>query len=125
LSTALRVIDYLERHQDELRQAKITEKMNILRIRFPTLIKRFKNHNLRPDNNIVENVIKQLNQKFRKVAGFEFYETAYNSIKSLVMRYIFHILNCSRIPGNNGRCPLELAGIDSNNINWVYFSQKC
>jgi len=125
LSTALRAIGYLERHQDELRQAKLIKRMNILRIRFPNLIKRFKDHNLRPDNNIVENVIKQLNQKFKKVAGFEFYETAYNSIKLLVMRYRFHTFNCSRIPGNNGRCPLELAGIDTSNINWVRFSQKC
>jgi len=125
LSTALRAIDYLEHHQDELRQAKLIKRMNILRIRFPNLIKRFKDHNLRPDNNIVENVVKQLNQKFKKVAGFEFYETAYNSIKLLVMRYRFHTFSCSRIPGNNGKSPLELAGIDTNNINWVRFSQKC
>ena len=125
LSTALRAIDYLERHQDELRKARLIKRMNILRIRFPNLIKRFKDHNLRPDNNIVENVVKQLNQKFKKVAGFEFYETAYNSIKLLVMRYRFHVFNCSRIPGNNGKSPLELAGIDTSNINWVRFSQKC
>jgi len=53
------------------------------------LIKSFKDHNLRPNNNIVENIIKQLNQKFKKVTGFEFYETACNSIKLLVMRYVF------------------------------------
>ena len=75
--------------------------MNILRIRFPNLIKRFKDHNLRPDNNIAENVVKQLNQKFKKVVGFESYETAYNSIKLLVMRYRFHTFNCSRMPGNS------------------------
>jgi hypothetical protein len=117
LPTALRAINYLERHQDELIQAKLKKRMNILRIRFPNLIKCFKDHNLRPDNNIVENVIKQLNQKFKKVAGFEFYETTCNSIKLLVMCYRFHIFNCSRIPGNNGKSPLELAGIDNSNIN--------
>ena len=47
---------------------------------------------------MVENVIKQLNQKFKKVAEFESYETAYNSIKLLVIHYRFHVLNCSRIP---------------------------
>jgi hypothetical protein len=80
LSTALRAINYLERHQDELRKAKLIKRMNILRIRFPNLIKRFKDHNLRPDNNIVENVVKQLNQKFKKVAGSEFYETAFATL---------------------------------------------
>ena len=98
--------------------------MNILRIRYPNLIKRFEDHNLRPENNIVENVIKQLNQKFKKVAGFEFYDTACNSIKLLVMCYRFYTFNCSRTAGNNGKSPLELAGIDTGNINWVHFSQK-
>lgn len=123
-NTALRALEYLERHQDELKQAKLLKRMNILRIRFPNLVKRFKDRNLRPDNNIVENVIKQLNQKFKKVAGFEYYETACNSIKLLVMRYRFHKFACSRIPGNNGKSPLELAGVDTSNIHWVRFSQK-
>lgn len=122
--TALRALDYLERHHDELRQARLIKRANILRIRFPYLIKRFKDQNLRPDNNIVENVIKQLNQKFKKVAGFETYKTAYNSISLLIMRYRFHRFNCSRIRGNNGKSPLELAGVDTTNINWVRFSQK-
>lgn len=74
----------------------------------------------------MENIIKQLNQKFKKVARFEPYETVYNSIKFLVMRYHFHTFNCSWIPGNNGKSPLELARIDTgnSNINWVRFSQK-
>jgi hypothetical protein len=122
--TALRALEYLERHQDKLREAKLIKRMNILRLRFPYLIKRFRDRNLRPDNNIVENVIKQLNQKFKKVAGFESYETAYNSISLLVMRYRFHKFNCSRIPGHNGKSPLKLAGVDTSTINWVRFSQK-
>lgn len=122
--TAQRALDYLERHQNELRRAKLIKRMNILRLRYPYLIKRFKDQNLRPDNNIIENVIKQLNQKFKKVAGFESYETAYNSTKLLVMRYRFHKFNCSRVPGNNGKSPLELAGVDTSKTNWVRFSQR-
>lgn len=122
---ALRALEYLERHQDELREAKLIKRMNILRLRFPYLIHRFDDQNLRSDNNIVENVIKQLNQKFKKVAGFESYTTAYNSISLLVMRYRFHKFTCSRIAGNNGKSPLKLAGVDTSKINWVQFSQKC
>ena len=122
--TALRVLEYLERHQDELRKAGLIKRLNILRRRFPYLIERFKDRNLKPDNNIVENVIKQLNQKFKKVAGFESYETARNSISLLIMRYRFHKFNCSRIKGNNGKSPLELAGVDTSKLNWVRFSQK-
>ena len=121
--TALRALEYLERHRDELRKAKLIKRMNILRLRFPHLIHRFDDDNLKSDNNIVENVIKQLNQKLKKVAGFESYPTAYNSINLLVMRYRFHKFTCSRI-GNNGKSPLELAGVDTSKIHWVRFSQK-
>lgn len=124
LATAIRALNYLEQHQNELKQAKLIKRMNILRLRFPHLIKRFQDENLKPDNNIVENVIKQLNQKFKKVAGFESYETAFNSIKLLVMRYRFHKFTCSRRNGNNGKSPLKLAGINTHNLNWVRFSQK-
>jgi len=124
LATAIRALEYLERHHHELRQAKLVRRMDVLRWRFPYLIKRFKDQNLKPDNNLIENVIKQLNQKFKKVAGFESYETAYNSIKLLIMRYRFHAFNCSRIRGNNGKSPLELAGVDTRALNWVRFSQR-
>jgi transposase-like protein len=124
VKTARRALEYLERHQDKIKEAKLVKRMYILRVRFPYLIQRFKDQNLTPDNNIVENVIKQLNQKFKKVAGFESYETAYHSISLLVMRYRFHKFTCSRKPGHNGKSPLELAGVDISKINWVRFSQK-
>lgn len=124
LDTAKRALEYLQRHHRELRQAKLARRAETLIQRFPFLIKRFKDRNLRPDNNIVENVIRQLNQKFKKVAGFKSYQTAYNSISLVVMRYRFHRFSCSRISGNNGKSPLELAGVDTANMNWVKFSQK-
>jgi hypothetical protein len=122
--TALRALEYLERHQNELREARLLRRMNILRLRFPHLIKRFEDSNLRSDNNVVENVIRQLNQKLKKVAGFESPKTAHNSISLLIMHYRFHRFDCSRISGNNGRSPLELAGVDVSGMNWVRFSQK-
>lgn len=122
--TALRALEYLERHHHEIAYAKLVKRLTVLRWRFPYLIKRFKDQNLKPDNNIIENVIKQLNQKFKKVAGFKSYTTAYNSIKLLIMHYRFHTFNCSRIKGNNGKAPLELAGVDTQTLNWVRFSQK-
>ena len=113
LETAQRALAYLERHQEELRRANCT-----------LLIKRFQDPNLRPDNNIIENVIRQLNQKFKKVAGFERRNTAFNSISLLIMHYRLHKFTCSGIPGNNGKSPLELAGVDTSHLNWVRFSQR-
>lgn len=122
--TALRALRYLECHQQELKNAKLLKRMNILLLRFPYLVKRFDDSNLKPDNNIIENVIKQLNQKLKKVAGFESYETAYHSIALLIMHYRFHKFTCSRLPGCNGKSPLELAGVYTSNISWVKFSQR-
>jgi transposase-like protein len=124
LETAQRALQYLERHQSEIRKAKLIRRLNLLRLRFPYLIPRFNDQNLRPNNNVVENVIRQLNMKFKKMAGFESYETAYHSIRLLIMRYRFHKFECSRVPGHNGKCPLELAGVDTSTINWVRFSQR-
>jgi hypothetical protein len=124
MKTALRALDYLERHQGELQRVRLAKRMNILRLRFPYLVKHFKDHNLKSDNNIIENVIRQLNQKLKKVSGFESYETARNSISLLIMRYRFHRFSCSRIAGNNGKAPLELAGVYTRDLNWVRFSQK-
>ncbi|UCE17337.1 MAG: transposase [Gemmatimonadota bacterium] len=122
--TALRALDYLEHHQDEIKKAKLIKRMNILRLRFPYLVRRFKDPNLKPDNNIIENVIRQLNQKLKKIAGFQSYQTAHNSLSLLVMRYRFHKFDCSRIPGNNRKSPLVLAGVNTSTMNWVRFSQK-
>jgi len=124
LETAQRALAYLERHQEELRRAKLLKRMNILRLRFPHLIKRFQDPNLRPDNNIIENVIRQLNQKFKKVAGFERRNTAFNSISLLIIHYRFHKFTCSRIPGNNGKSPLDLAGVDTSNFSIFFKEQK-
>ena len=69
---------------------------------FLNFIKRFQEPNLRPDNNIVENVNKHNNQKFKKVAGFEGCEMACNVIMLLFMCYHFYAFNCFRIIRNNG-----------------------
>jgi hypothetical protein len=56
--------------------------------------------------------------------GFESFETAWNFLKLLIMNYQFHPFSCSRIKDHNGLSPLELAGVDISNLNWVKCSQK-
>lgn len=75
-------------------------------------------------NNIVEGVISQLSRKITDTDGFSYFSTAWNSLKLLIMNYRFHKFSCSRIKGHNGRSPLELAGVNTNGINWIKFSQK-
>ena len=75
-------------------------------------------------NNIIEGIIRILSRKIDDTDGFESFETAWNSLKLLIMNYRFHPFSCSRIKDHNGLSPLELAGVDISNLNWVEFSQK-
>ena len=56
--------------------------------------------------------------------GFEYADTAWNCLKLIIMNYRFHKFTCSRINGHNGKSPLSLAGVNSQGINWIKFSQK-
>ena len=42
----------------------------------------------------------------------------------IIMNYHFHKFTCSRIEGHNGKSPLELAGVNTIDTNWIKFSQK-
>jgi len=75
-------------------------------------------------NNIIEGIIRILSRKIDDTDGFESFETAWNSLKLLIMNYRFHPFSCSRIKDHNGLSPLELAWVDITNLNWVEYSQK-
>jgi transposase-like protein len=73
------------------------------------------------DNNITENVIKQLNKKLRLMEGFESIESAERHVRLLVGCYRFKRFTDSCRAGNNGRSPLELAGVDLQGRDWLSF----
>jgi hypothetical protein len=75
-------------------------------------------------SNIIEGIIRQLSRKIDRTDGFESADTAWNSLKLLIMKYRFHTFKCSRIKGHNGESPLSLARVKTEQINWVNFSQK-
>jgi len=74
--------------------------------------------------NIMEGIIRQLSRKIDDTDGFNSHRTAWNSLKLMIMNYRFKRFSCSRIKGHNGKSPLELAGVDISNINWVRFSKN-
>jgi transposase-like protein len=74
--------------------------------------------------NIIEGIIDQLKHKITDCHGFEYSDTAWNCLKMIIMNYRFHKFTCSRINGHNGKSPLELAGVNTQGINWIKFSQK-
>jgi len=75
-------------------------------------------------NSLIEGIIRNLSRKIDDTDGFESLETAWHSLKLLIMNYRFHPFSCSRNKSHNGLSPLELAGVDISHINWVEFSQR-
>ena len=73
------------------------------------------------DNNITENVIKQLNKKLRLMEGFESLESAERYVRLLVGCYRFKRFTDSCRANNNGKSPLELAGVDLEGRDWLSF----
>jgi transposase-like protein len=76
------------------------------------------------DNNVTENVIKQLNKKLRLMEGFESMESAERYVRLLVGCYRFKRFTDSCRKSGNGQSPLELAGVDLSDRNWLSFLIK-
>lgn len=74
------------------------------------------------DNNVTENVIKQLNKKLRLMEGFQSLESAERYVRLLVGCYRFKRFTDSC--RTNGQSPLELAGIDLQGRDWLSFLLK-
>lgn len=76
------------------------------------------------DTNIAEGIIRQLDRKLTDLNGFQTPQTAWHSLKMQIMRYRFKRFTDSRHPSHNGKSPLELAGVDTKDIDWVSYSQQ-
>jgi hypothetical protein len=68
--------------------------------------------------------IDKVKHKITDCHGFTYPETAWNSMKMIIMNYRFHKFTCRRIQGHNGKSPLNLAGVNTTGMNWIKFSQK-
>jgi Transposase, Mutator family len=73
------------------------------------------------DNNVTENVIKQLNKKLRLMEGFESLESAECYVRLLVGCYRFKRFTDSCRRTDNGKAPLELAGVDIGGRDWLSY----
>jgi len=73
------------------------------------------------DANVTENVIKQLGKKPRLMEGFASLDSAERFSRLLVGCYRFKQFTDSCRRTRNGRAPLELAGVDLRDQNWLSF----
>ena len=75
------------------------------------------------DNNVTENLIKQLNKKLKQSGGFNSIENTYSFLKLWFIHYRFKVFTNSNEPYRNGKAPLELAMVNINGLDWLDFSQ--
>jgi transposase-like protein len=107
---------------DERRRFKGVGKVNVIRAlerNFEVYMTHHHTLGLPADNNVTENVIKQLNKKLRLMEGFESLESAERYVRLLVGCYRFKRFTDSC--RGNGKSPLELAGIDLQGRDWLAF----
>ena len=95
-----------------------------LKRNFDLLSVHFFHEDLPRDTNIVENVIKQLDTKLKMIHGFKDYQSAYRFLKLWFCAYRFRPFSASQAPYHNGKCPLNLAGVQTQGIDWLEYSQK-
>ncbi len=75
------------------------------------------------DNNITEGVNDKLQMKLFLIRGFKKEESARNTLKLIVMHYRFNPFSSCKNRENNGKSPLNLAGVDTSRLDWVVYSQ--
>jgi hypothetical protein len=110
--------------RDDLIEAGLGQEIKNFERKFDYLWTHLKHPGMPRTTNIIESIIHQLSRKIDRTDGFRSAETAWNSLKLLIMKYRFHTFTCSRIKGHNGHSPLSLAKAKTSNIHWVTFSQK-
>ena len=76
------------------------------------------------DNNVTENLIKQLNRKIKQSDGFKTRDNAEGFLKLWFIHYRFKPFVNSSLADRNGKAPLELARINIKNLDWLTYSQK-
>jgi len=101
-----------------------TEIIRSLRKNFRLLTRHFFVPDLPRDNNIVENVIKQLNQKLIQMHGFKDPQNAYNFLKLWFCARRFRPFESSSIKHRRHHSSLSLAGVNTSNIDWLSFSRR-
>jgi hypothetical protein len=76
------------------------------------------------DNNLTENVNGNIGMKLYLIRGFKNEESARNTLKLMVMHYRFNPFSSCKKKENNGKSPLNLAGVDTSRLDWVTYSQR-
>jgi len=124
LGTAIRYFNAIA-NDPGFQQAGLVEPIANLKERFPQLVTHHNFPGLPRTTNIIEGIISRLDTKITASKSYKHHNTAWATLKLLIMRYRFKPFEACQKKNKhkNGKSPLQLAGADTSNINWVTFSQ--
>lgn len=108
------------------KRARLDGPIAILEQNWNRLTQHFHHPGLMRTSNAAEGVIRKLDRRLDAMDSFADHGTAWNTLKMLLMHTRFRVLTDCRGPNRhrNGFSPLQLAGIDTRNMNWIRWSQK-
>lgn len=108
------------------KKAGLDEVINKIKLNFSDLTRHHFYPGMPRTSNIGEGVISRLDSKINQADGYKCHKTAWATLKMLIMRYRFKVFTDCRKKNKhkNGKSPLELAGVNVSNINWIKFSQR-
>jgi transposase-like protein len=95
-----------------------------LKRHFKLLTAHFFHPELPRDNNITENIVKKLNRKLKLIDGFKNKQNAYNFLKLWADYYRFEPCTASNYGYRNGKSPLNLAQVQTPNLDWLTSCQR-
>lgn len=106
------------------RDKKSSYVISSLKENYGRLITHFRVDDAFRSNNIAESVNDKIEMRLKMIRGYKRVRTARNSLKLIVMHYRFKPFSSCKKREHNGKSPLNLAGVDTSNINWITYSQS-
>lgn len=121
---AEQILKHIQNNRQSFRASYHQTIIRSLERHFSLLSAHFHHPILVRDNNVTENLIKQLNRKIKQSDGFKSRDNAGSFLRLWFIHYRFNPFVNSTSSYRNGKAPLELAGINIKNRDWLTFSQK-
>jgi transposase-like protein len=106
------------------RDKKSLKMIRSLQSNFDLLTTHFRVHNSYRSNNITDGVNNLVQMRLNLIRGYKKKQSAWNSLKLILMYYRFNLFESCKDNRKNGKCPLNLAGVDTSKMDWVAHSQK-
>jgi len=107
-------------------QAGFTGIIRHIKKQFPHLMTYHRHAGMPRTNSIIEGVISRLDERIDPADGYGSDKTCWATLKMLIMWYRFkQFTDCrKKNRSKNGKSPIQLAGVDTSDINWIRYSQN-